>query len=209
MYISMYVYIHIYTYIYTWTRALTRLVPVTTRVATVSNEFVWRLPGAHHPAFWVPTAHLRFLVWRFKRLAFGPGRFFREVRKKRTMTYGPIWSQKWWEMVPDTHPQKSHGPMSCEKWSQHLSECQHQSTNLSTWSINHGRYRRSIRIHLRENTVDIDGRYGFTYRELRSIVDGGLKSEIILWSISSTTPLYFLISGWFGEKVKIAFESHQ
>ena len=100
---------------------------------------------------------------------------FSEKSGKRTMTYGPIWSQKWWEMVPDTHLQKSRGPMSDEKWSQHVSECRYQS--ISTRSIDHGRYRRSIRIHL---TVDIDGRYGFTCRELRSMVDGGLKSEIIL-----------------------------
>jgi len=88
----------------------------------------------------------------------GPAAFFRAVRKKRTMTCGPIWSQKWWEMVPDTHLQKSHGPMSGEKWSQHLSECWYWSTDLSTRSIDHGRYRRSIRIHLPESTVDIDGR---------------------------------------------------
>ena len=37
-------YIYVYTYIHTSTRALTRLVPVTTRVATVSNDFGWRLP---------------------------------------------------------------------------------------------------------------------------------------------------------------------
>jgi len=33
----------------------------------------------------------------------------------------------------------------------------------------HGRYRRSIRIHLLENTVDIDGRQGFTYLRIWSI----------------------------------------
>jgi len=35
--------------------------------------------------------------------------------------------------------------------------------------VGHGRYRRSVRFHLRDNTVDIDGRYGYTYGELRSI----------------------------------------
>jgi len=88
----------------------------------------------------------------------GPAAFFREVRKKRTMTYGPTWSQKWWEMVPDTHLQKCHGPMIGQNWSQHISERQYQSTDLSTRSIDHGRYRWSIRIQLPENTVDIDGR---------------------------------------------------
>jgi len=88
-----------------------------------------------------------------------PAAFYRlgEVRKKRTMTYGPVWSQKWSEMVPDTHIQKSHGLMSGEKWSQHLSECRGRSTNLSTWSMDHCRYQRLIRIHLSENVVYIDG----------------------------------------------------
>ena len=131
----MYIYISIHTY-YTWTRALTRL-ETGRQVAlkecaekvrwlgtelelernatvTVSNDFVWRLPGAHHPTFWVPTAHLRFLVWRFKRLAFGPGRIFPRSQEKKDHD---LWSQKWWEMVPDIHLQKSHGPMSGEKWS--------------------------------------------------------------------------------------------
>jgi len=109
--------------------------------------------------------------------------------KKGPLTHGPIWSHKWWEMVPDTYLQKSHGPMGGEKWSQQLSKCRYLSTDLSTRSIDHSRYRRSIRIHLLENTVDIDGRCRFTCGELRSIVDGRLKIEIILWSISSTTPV--------------------
>ena len=159
----MYVYIYIYTYIYTWTRALTRLVLVTTRVATVSNDFVWRLSGAHHPAFWVPTAHLRFLVWRLKGSAFGPGRVFPRSQGKKdhdlwspmvqeVMRNGPgyistkeSWYHEWWEMVPTSI------------W------MSIPSTDLSTRSIHHGRYRRSTRIYLRENTVDIDDRQGFIY----------------------------------------------
>jgi len=43
--------------------------------------------------------------------------------------------------------------------------------------IDHGQYRQSIRIHLLENTVDIDGRCRFTYEELRSIVDRRLKNR--------------------------------
>jgi len=39
--------------------------------------------------------------------------------------------------------------------------------------------------------VDIDGRCRFTYGELRSMVDGRLKIDIILWSISSTTPVVY------------------
>ena len=40
---------------------------------------------------------------------------------------------------------------------------------LTDRSVGHGRYRRSVRFHLRDNTVDIDGRFGYTYGELRSI----------------------------------------
>jgi len=99
--------------------------------------------------------------------------------------YGPISDEKWsW-----THQQKSDGPIRDEKWSQQLSKCRYLSTDLSTRLIDHGRYRRSIRIHLLENTVDIDDRCRFTCGELRSIVDRRLKIEIILWSISSTTPV--------------------
>ena len=58
-------------------------------------------------------------------------------------------------MVPDTHPPRSCGPMCDEKWSQHISKCRHLSTDLSTRSIGHGRYRRSMPIHLRRITVDL------------------------------------------------------
>ena len=40
---------------------------------------------------------------------------------------------------------------------------------LTDRSVGHGRYLRSVRFHLRDNTVDIDGRFGYTYGELRSI----------------------------------------
>jgi len=79
--------------------------------------------------------------------------------------------------------------MGGQKWSQQLFKCRYLSTDLSTWWIDHGRYLRLIRIYLLENTVDIDGRCRFTYGELRSSVDGRLKIEIILWLISSTTPV--------------------
>ena len=57
--------------------------------------------------------------------------------KKGPLTYGPRWFHKWWKMVL-THIHKSHGPMGGEKWSQQLSKCRYLSTDLSTWSINHG-----------------------------------------------------------------------
>jgi len=90
-------------------------------------------------------------------------------------------------MVTDTHLQKNDGPVFGENWSQRY-------LNVGTYPLIYrpgrsitvdidGRYRRSIRIYLMENTVDIDGRCRFTYGELRLIVDGRLKIEIILWSI--------------------------
>ena len=52
---------------------------------------------AYPPGLLGATTHLRFLVWRFKCFAFGPGRLFRK-------------SQDHWPMVP-------YGPISDEKWS--------------------------------------------------------------------------------------------
>jgi len=122
-----------------------------------------------------------------RRCAFIPKKIgwprFSEKSKRRTID---PW---WWAMVPDTHPPRIHGPMCSEKWSQHLSKYWHSSTDLSTRSIGHDWYQRSMPIHQRENTVDIDGRCWFTYRELRSIADHRLKIDIILWSISSMTPV--------------------
>ena len=90
--------------------------------------------------------------------------------KSEPLIYGPIWSHMWWEMVPDTNLQRSHGPTVCEKWSQQLSKCRYLSTDLSTRSVDrsrsistvnkdsptweYGRYRRSMPIHLRRITVD-------------------------------------------------------
>jgi len=69
-------------------------------------------------------------------------------------------------------------------------------TNLQSTdrSVGHGRYRRSVRFHPRENTVDIDDRFGYTYWELRSIVDRRLSIEIILWSFEPTTPVEWRLS---------------
>jgi len=127
--------------------------------------------GRNRPSMWIYTKKI------------GRPRFS-EKSKKRTID---LWFHRWWEMVPDADPPRSHGPMCGEKRSQHLSKNRHLSTDLSTRSIGHGRYRRSKPIHWRENTVDIDGRCRFTYGELRSIVDRRLKIDIILWLASSTT----------------------
>jgi len=68
---------------------------------------------------------------------------FSEKSKIRTID---LWSHRFWEMVPDTHPPRSHGLMRGEKWSQHLSKYRHLSTDLFTRLISHGRYRRSMPI---------------------------------------------------------------
>jgi len=187
----MYVYIYIYTYIYAWTRALTRLetwLQVALKecaekvrwlgtelelersaTTTVCNDFVWRLPGAHHPAFWVPTAHLSFLVWRFKRLVFWPGRVFPRSQGKKdhdlwshmvpeVMRNGPgytsteeSWSHVWWEMVPTSIWMSIpiHWFIDPVDWSRSISMVDKDSP---TWE--YGWYWRSIRIHLQRITVN-------------------------------------------------------
>ena len=164
MYISMYVYIYIYTYIYTWkgrwldlkqgTKPRSLWKSALKKCADLEQNLnmkeVWQqlspmiLYGDCQVRitrpFGCPLLTCASSCDTSNAWPLGPAAFFREVRKKRTMTYGPIWSQKWWEMVPDTHLQKSHGPMSGEKWSQHLSECRYRSTDLSTRSINHDWY---------------------------------------------------------------------
>jgi len=40
---------------------------------------------------------------------------------------------------------------------------------LTDRSVGQGRYRWSVRFHLRDNTVDIDGQFGYTYGKLQSI----------------------------------------
>jgi len=61
-------------------------------------------------------------------------------------------------------------------------------------SICHGRYRRSMLIHLLENTVDIDGRYRFTYLRIRSIL-----------TVDSNSPTWkygrYRIDHWFQTKI--------
>jgi len=98
-------------------------------------------------------------------------------KKQKGPTYGPKSDDEWSQII--IH-QEVNGPTSGEEWSQH------------DRSVGHGRYRRSesVRFHLRDNTVDIDDRFGYTYGELRSIVDRRLSIEIILWSVEPMTPVY-------------------
>ena len=46
----------------------------------------------------------------------------------------------------------------------------------------HGRYRRSVRFHLRENTVDIDDQFGYTYWELWSSSIINRDNFVIGWT---------------------------
>ena len=45
---------------------------------------------------------------------------------------------------------------------------------LTDRSVGHGRYWWSVWFHLRDNTVDIDGQFSYTYGELRLILTVGL-----------------------------------
>ena len=146
---------------------------------TVSNDFVWRLSGAHHPTFWVPTTHLYFLEWRFKRLAFGPGRVFPRSQEKKdhdlwshmvpeVMKNGPwytstkeSWSHEWWEMVPTRMSINRSTDLSFIDPVDRSRSISTVDKDLPTWEC--GQYRRSTGIYLQRITVD-----------------GGLKSEIIL-----------------------------
>ena len=66
--------------------------------------------------------------------------------------------------------QEVNGPTGGEKWSQHI-QILTLIHRLINRSVIHGRYQRSVRFHLLENTVDIDCQFDYTYQELRSIVD--------------------------------------
>jgi len=75
---------------------------------------------------------------------------------------------RWWEIFLDTHPPRSHGPISDEKWSQHTSKYRRISTDLSTG--------RCV-----TDDIDIDRRS--TYGRIRSIS----QPSIHLRSISTST----------------------
>ena len=81
------------------------------------------------------------------------------------MTYGPKIHEEWSQTI--IH-QEVNCPTSGEEWSQHIYKYRHQSTDLST-----GQSRSILTVGSipPENTVDIDGQFNATYRELRSIVD--------------------------------------
>jgi len=115
----MYVYIHIYAYIYTWTRALTRLdtgrkvalKECAEKCADLEQNLNLK-EVRHQPSPMISYGDCQVRITRpfgcplltcesscdaSNAWPLGPAAFFREVRKKRTMTYGPIWSQKWWK----------------------------------------------------------------------------------------------------------------
>ena len=112
------------------------------------------------------SVHLRFLVWRFKRLTFGPGRVFPRIQENKdhdlwshmvpeVMRDGPgytftkeSWSHEWWEMVPTCIWMSIpiHWFIDPVDRLRSISTVDKDSPN---WD--YGRYRRSIRIHLRRN----------------------------------------------------------
>ena len=77
-------------------------------------------------------------------------------------------------MVPDTHLQKSHGYMGGEKWSQELSKV---DTYPPIQSIDHGPYRRSIRIYPVENTCRI--------RSISTVDDDSPTENYGRWTIKN------------------------
>jgi len=99
---------------------------------------------SEYPGLLSATVHLRFLVWYFKRLTFGPGRVLPRSQEKKDH----------WPMVP-------YGPISDEKWSR-THTCK---KFMVPWVVKNGPnsylnvntylpiYRPSQSI-----TVDIDGR---------------------------------------------------
>ena len=57
---------------------------------------------------------------------------------------------------------------------------------LTDRSVGHGRNGRSVRFHLRDNTVDMGGRFGYTYGELRSISTvGALHLATLGWRVET------------------------
>jgi len=151
------------------------MVPVTTLVAPVSNDFVRRLPGAHAAGLWVPldsAAQWQVLQQRsstctnclWAKTDSGAIRiFFEKKMSKIKMIYGPRGGEKW-SRTPiqgvDTYPPICR-PVDL---SRSISTVDHDQPTGE-----HGRYRRSIMINLRENTVDIDGRSRSTNERIRSI----------------------------------------
>jgi len=174
----------------------------------VFQDFVRRLLGAHAAGLWMPLdsaaqwqvhRHLHGHIlrtpcscWKNNCLQI----FFWKNIQKWPTTCSPRSGEKW----SRTHFQEVNCPMSGEEWSQHLIQISTPVNRFIDRSICHGRYRRSITINLRENTVDIDGRSRSTYRKLWSIVDNRWLGniEMILLSIWSTTGVKFLLKSYSG-----------
>jgi len=75
-------------------------------------------------------------------------------------------------------------PNSVKAWDRIVSMCSsgHMACDKCYKNFTDGEKRPECQMwfHPRENTVDIDNRFGYTYGELRSIVDRRLSIEIIL-----------------------------
>jgi len=189
----MYVHTYIYVYIYTSTSlsALTRLETgrqvalkecaekvrwLGTELQLERSTKSWNLTGVYHRHFETqkkfigyPTVHLRFLVWRFKRLAFGTVRVFPTSPGKKdhdlwshmvpvVMRNGPgytstkeSWSHEWWDMVPTCIGMS----ISIHRFIDPVDRSRSISmVIIDSPTREHGRYRQFIRIHLRRITVD-------------------------------------------------------
>jgi len=82
------------------------------------EELIWRKNYlVNTPAFWVPPLTCACSCDASTLGLWARPRSSEKSGKKGPLTYGPIWSHKWWEMVPDTHLHKSHGHMGGQKCS--------------------------------------------------------------------------------------------
>ena len=159
----MYVCMYIYTYIYTWTRALTRLVLVTTRVATVSNDFIWDCQVRITRPFGCPLFTCASSCDASNAWPLGPAAFSEKSGKKGLWHMVPYGI---WMLIP------IHWFINPVNRSQLI-----LTVDKDSPTGEYGRYWRSLRIHLQRITMDRQW---------------WIKSEIILWSISSTTPVICL-----------------
>jgi len=148
-------YIYICTYIYT---------SAPSWLETVRTELTWNSAQT-----WK-----RALTWTWKE--FANLKKYTNLKKcadikKGPQTYGPKGGEKW-----SCRSQWSH-------WWRAMVPTHIQISIPIHWfidrSIGHGRFWRSIRLHHRKNTVDIDGHSDYTYEKLWSIVDCRLIIEII------------------------------
>ena len=126
IYVYIYMYIHIYMYIY---------------IYTVDVDSPTRKYGRHRRS--MPIHLLENTV------DIAPTVDFSQNRSKSTVDVDSYQNKSVDRVFPRSQRKGplTYGPIDGEKWSQHPSKYRHLSTDLSTRSIGHGRYRRSMLIH--------------------------------------------------------------